>query len=83
MSLGNHADYDSLSMEDSKAIDSDAVDGVEASGDSSLNDLRQMGRVLHRYDVFESFFDDLVGGIEWERDDGDEGLSEKMADSAE
>ena len=50
LSLDDDANYNSLSMEDSEAIDGNAVGGVEAGGVASLNDLRQMGRVLHRYD---------------------------------
>ncbi len=67
------------------AIDSNARDGNGAGGDASLNDLQQMGQVLHRFDLFESFFDDFVGDIDWggEDYDDDEGISEEIADSVE
>ncbi len=48
---------------------------------NDLNDLRQMGRVLHQFDHFESFFDDFVSEIEWggEDYDGDVELSEEIS----
>jgi hypothetical protein len=62
-------------------------DGVEAGGNNaSLNYLRQMGRVLHRFDVFKSFFEDFVSEIDWggEDYDGDDGLAkEDMTNLAE
>ncbi len=65
-------------------VDSNARGGNRPGSDASLNDLndlRQMGRVLHRFDHFESFFDDFVSEIEWggEDYDGDVELSEEIA----
>jgi hypothetical protein len=96
LSLGDHADNDSFedpadgdmidgaALVDAASAD-DAVDDNGAGGDASLNDLRRMGQALHRFDVFETFFDDFVGEIEWGGFDyeDDEGLSGEMADSAE
>jgi hypothetical protein len=98
LSIGNLANDNSLedpvaedcAMFDGNAVKNDLVasnarDGNRVGGDASLNDLQQMGRVLHRFDLFESFFDDFVGDIDWggEDYDGDEGLLEEIADSAE
>jgi len=65
LSLGDHADDDSFedpadgNMFDGDALldtafADDAVDNNGAGGDASLDDLRQMqmGRALHRFDVF-------------------------------
>ena len=96
LSLGDHADddsfedpadgdmFDGAALVDAALAD-DAVDDNEAGGDASLNDLRRMGQALHRFDVFETFFDDFVGEIEWGGFDyeDDEGLLGEMADSAE
>ena len=65
-------------------VDSCARGGNKVGSDASLNDLndlRQMGRVLHRLDHFETFFDDFVGEIEWGGEDyyGDVELSEEIA----
>ena len=93
LSLGDHADDDSLEDSDmfdgAALVDAAFANGADndnsAGGDASLDDLRQMGRALHRFDILESFFDDFVGDIEWGGPDfeGDEGLLAEMADSAE
>ena len=96
LSLGDDADDDSLEspadvdiFDGAALVDAafanDAGDDSGAGGDASLDDLRQMGRALHRFDIFESFFDDFVADIEWGGYDyeGDDGLSAEMDDSAE
>ena len=64
---------------DDNLVDRNAFDGVYSGGNATLNDLCQMGRVLHRFDIFESFFKDFVGEIDWggEDYDGDDGLAEE------
>ena len=96
LSLGDHANDDSLedptdvdTFDGAALVDAAFANGADndnsAGGDASLDDLRQMGRALHRFDILESFFDDFVGDIEWGGPDfeGDEGLLAEMADSAE
>ncbi len=71
-------DSDDESMEDpaGDAADGNGADGNETDGDredrnAALNGLRQMGQRLHRFDILESFFDDVAGDIEWGGDDYD------------
>jgi hypothetical protein len=71
-------DSDDKSMEDpvGDAADGNGADGDKADGDRedrnvALNGLRQMGQRLHRFDILESFFDNVAGDIEWGGDDYD------------
>jgi hypothetical protein len=83
-------DSDNESMEDpaGDAADGNGADGDETDGNredrnAALNGLRQMGQRLHRFDILESFFDDVAGDIEWGGDDYDGTSLFDMSDLAE
>ena len=63
------------SMEDpaGDAAGGNGADGDEADGDmedrhAAMNGIQQMGQQLHRFDILESFFDDVAGNIKWRGD---------------
>jgi hypothetical protein len=58
-------------VEHLSGADGDEADGDREDRNAALNGLQQMGQRLHRFDILESFFDDVAGDIEWVGDDYD------------
>ena len=68
--IGNSNDE---SMEDpaGDAADDNGADGNREDRNAAVNGLRQMDQWLHRFNILESFFDDVAGNIEWGGEDYD------------